>query len=93
VVQEACACCLRCMREAIDPRERRFVDKNRTTKIERHRACELLTEQMRKGGGSPERPPFNLRTIRCTIRCHVRFTPSSTARWISRAIVAGRRCR
>jgi hypothetical protein len=29
--------------KAIDPRESRFVEKNRTTKIERAHACELLT--------------------------------------------------
>jgi len=33
--------------KAIDPRERRFVEKNRTTKIERHTHVNCSPEQMR----------------------------------------------
>ena len=42
--------------KVIDPRERRFVEKNRTTKTEQHTHVNCSSEQKRKGDCSSEHP-------------------------------------
>jgi hypothetical protein len=49
VVQQTCACSLRCSGRAIDPRERRFVEKNGTTKTEQDTHVNCSPEQTAKG--------------------------------------------